>query len=61
VKGATAREDHFFMSMKKRKRIETLTGLFSLCPRNWKGALCGDFFLRSRNAKSAITEWTIFS
>ncbi len=45
-----------------RRRIETLTGLFSLCPRNWKGAitLCGDFFLRSRNAKSAMTEWFIF-
>lgn len=50
------------MSSKLRKRIKTLTGLFSLCPRNWKGAiaLCGDFFLRSRNAKSAITEWFIF-
>ncbi|WP_392378433.1 hypothetical protein, partial [Streptococcus suis] len=40
---------------------ETLTGLFSLCLRNWKGAitLCGDFFLRSRNAKSAITVWPV--
>lgn len=40
----------------------TLTGLFSLHPRNWKGAiaLCGDFFLRSRSVKSAVTERIVF-
>lgn len=44
------------MSSKLRKRIKTLAGLFSLRPRNWKGAivLCGDFFLRSGNVKSEV-------
>ncbi|HFU3811279.1 TPA: hypothetical protein ACGO0K_001250, partial [Streptococcus suis] len=39
--------DHFFMSSKLRKRIKPLTVLFSLRPRNWKGATAkvGHFFL----------------
>lgn len=50
------------MSLEIRRRIEILTGLFSLRPRNWKGAiaLCSHFFLRYRNVKSAMTEWAVF-
>ncbi|MCK4025362.1 hypothetical protein PW252_09405 [Streptococcus sp. 29887] len=50
------------MSSEIRRRIEPLTGLFSLRPRKWKGAiaLCGDFFLRSRHVNSAMTEKAIF-
>lgn len=46
------------MSSELKRRIETLTGLFSLRPRNWKGTIARyvDFFLLARNAKRAITE-----